>query len=316
MQKKFFDEEKFKLAIRDITTNPILTSRRLSQYLLEFEEDRRALTYYAHVLIVLNRLDEAEEQLQKAKKLIDFAQTENVMLQLSRLSYIRTNLMLLSFQGKYEELVAFYTNVDNKAIIQEFNEKNPGESLEPSYYWALINIGQAPRLNLETASYEYAQMSQYSELMFVRGIKQQEINGVGTSSAFLYDFPISDIIKVVKEQIKKAQPPQIMNSGYNSNKYVFKYPGCGIARKKPESKEGQEQKPELKSQKTDYFVVTALNGTDYLLLMYPEFIENCENMPYIDLTDLGKQFGPKMPKSLVPDGGSRIDRFNKRFGLK
>ena len=305
MPQTYFDEETFSLAIRDINTNPILTDRRLVRYLLKYPSDRRALLYNVRLLIILNRLDEAEAKLKRAKALIDSAKTPSESLEKSKESYIRARLMLLSFQKKYDEMYQFYN--DNYKAIVAFNEQNPRQSLKPCYFWGQVNLGYIAQEIRESNSYEYRQIIKYSEDDFRKHLEESLVRTNNDKSAFAQGFPIDEVIQEVKYQISNAD--NRLNSGYYANKYVFRYPGCGICKEQTESG--------IKSQETDYFVVTTLHDTTSILSMTPASAKECENMPYIiDLSTFGMT-PPSSPKVRQITGpGGRIDRFNKRFGLK
>lgn len=312
MKNKFYDVRAFNYAIECINEDPKEAEQRLADYLKRFPFDRTAIAYHAHVLIVLNRLFEAEQVVNRLEQLIRNSTVPETKHKEDMVKFIKTKVALLCYQKKFEELYAFLN--DNFQVIKAQEGEN--FNMGPAYFWCLVNLGlvdTSNRIGYKTSesdgnTYEYRQMIKYSDEDFLEHVKKHIDSTMGNPRVFIPDFPFGQVIEEVKKKISKEEG---LNSNFNVTKYVFRYPGCGIIKE-----EGKDNT--IRERKTDYFIVVVLHGTTNIITVYPASKDSCSRQPnVIDLSYLLAEtpvIGPRISKT--PHQPSRVERFNKRFGLK
>lgn len=313
MKNKFYDVRAFNYAIECINEDPKEAERRLADYLKRFPFDRSAIAYHAHVLIVLNRLFEAELVINRLEQLIKNSTVPETKREEDMEVFLKTKVSLLGYQKKFDELYKFWN--DNFSAIKALGEK-ANFDMGPAYFWCLVNLGlvdTSNRIGYKTSgsdgnTYEYRQMIKYSDEDFLGHVKKHIDSTMGNPRVFIPDFPFGQVIEEVKKKISKEEG---LNSNFNVTKYVFRYPGCGIIKE-----EGKDNT--IRERKTDYFIVVVLHGTTNILTVYPASKDSCSRQPnVIDLSYLLADttvIGPRISKT--PPQPSQVDRFNKRFGLK
>ena len=104
---------------------------------------------------------------------------------------------------------------------------------------------------------------------------------------FLSDFPLTKVI----DEVKKIIPSQehLFSDGLVSEKYFFKYDGCG----------------RVDNKITDYLMAVSIQNTKKIISIHPSL--SGENFNYIDLNYLREEKTKKI---------SRIDKFNQKYGIK
>lgn len=312
MKNKYYDKNAFNYAIECINEDPIEAERRLAEYVKKFPTDRSAIAYRAHVLIVLNRLLEAEVVINELEQLIQNSTVSEPKHKEDIVKFIKTKAALLCYQKKFEELYVFLNDNFQVTKAQEGENFNMG----PAYFWCLVNLGlvdTSNRIGSKTSgsngnTYEYRQMIEYSYEDFLDHVKKHIDSTMGNPRVFIPEFPFEQVIEEVKKKISKEEG---LNSNFNVTKYVFRYPGCGII--KEAGKDGS-----IREMKTDYFIVVVLHDTTNILTVYPASKDFCSRQPnVIDLSYLLADvpvMGPEFNKTR--DTTSRVARFNKRFRLK
>lgn len=303
MVYQFYSEKEFKWATATINTDPREAERRLIQYIGRWDKDRSAYIAYARILILLDNLDEAEITSEKIEKLIRDARDENRdnpdSIYKDEDELLGIKIRILGFREKYEELYEFYNN-------NFWRLKSLDEDIESVMFWCKKQLGLLDSTRRVGHSYKFRQIIQYSESDFREHIKGHLSRSDDTRDLSYYDlcafgseFPLEKILEEIKKQIPNSNR---LNPNSPVNKYVFKYPRCG----------------KVDGKVVDYFQVIAFHNTSDILTMYPSPNDLCKSQPYIiDLSQL-EEAPPSSPysKKLRPEGPSRIDRFNKRFGLK
>lgn len=302
MKNRYYDPEEFKTATACINTNPEEAERRFTEYLKKYPYDRSAIAYHAHVLIVLNRLDEAEIKLDRLEHLIATSRDNNEKLKKSRKLFIKTKVSLLCYQRKFEELYVFWNSNFHEIKALTTN----GEfDISPAYFWCLVNLGKVDTSNRngdKTSksggnTYEYRQMIEYSYEDFLAHVKKHTDSTMGNPRVFRADFPFAQVIEEVKKKIPKEAG---LNSNFTITKYVFRYPECGIV------KESNDKNSPPTEKKSDYFMVVVLHDTTNILTMYPAANNLCEYQPnVIDLSYLLSDvpvIGPTIPREMKPTG--------------
>lgn len=285
MQSQYFDCWEFRHIFHLVETNPKEAKRQFDDYFEKYPTDYSAYAYYTYVLIVLGYLDEAEQILNYLKTA--YLNDVNFMKHNKKVDLIRDNIIfntlkLLSYQGKYEELLVFHN--DNIQTVKKLNLF----SLE---FYCKQKLGIQISGEKEKFPYLFKQIANYSEKEFLEHIKKHlsdynQDKEQPNDSVFVPNFPVNKVLEEVKKYVGSNER---LFSGFYEDSYIFKYNGCG----------------RIKNKLVDYFRVIALNNTDCFITMFPS--DDCETMPFIDLNYMVPEDFPKTKRL------SQIDKFNKRF---
>ena len=282
-----------------LNNNPYKAIQKLEEYLLKYPNDYSAHSYYIYALIIIGDFETAEDQLNNLENLIggeNYCSNTPKYLVEAKFRYMSNKIKLLLRQEKYEELFKYYLKCFDE-VTSTFENFGALKVLIMFYCRKKLNLVD-DELS-EDAPYLLKQINNYNEEMFIEHMQKHLYNGIRekeqVQGIFNDEFPL----KAVVEEIRKSIPHDGDNRlyfNYYESVYVFKYNNCG----------------KVNDESTNYFRVVCFQNTNQIITMYPAV--DCENLPCIDLNYLDKGYSSPYTKALAPP--SRIDRFNKRFGLK
>lgn len=287
MRDIYFNEFEFNQVLKMLNICPDLSKDMFEQYLKKYPKDYSAYPYYCSNLIILNRLEEAENFLNyfekiyyNDKKNIDPEKNKKIMENI-----FFSKIKLLSYQKKYEELYQFCSKNIEYIISREMNSV---------LFYAKKLTG---RLNLnrrDENSYLFSQLVKYEEKDFFEHIKKHlvdsnECKKEKNACVFCENFPIKNVVEEIKKYIPSDKK---LLWGFYDDIYYFKYDNCGRSNDKI----------------VNYFKVVCIHDTKEFITMCPVQIN--ENLPYIDLNYMVNEELPKIKKI------SQIDKFNQRFNRK
>ena len=285
MKNIYFDKWEFDNAANIINTNPYEAKLRFENYISKYPNDCSARIYYAFVLSKLGYFDECEKIINIAMDL--FEENINLINEQSKLeikkNYINSMLSLLSYQGKYEELMNFYSK--NVSYTK-------GMDINRTIFYCKKKLGLLDLNRRDKNSYIFRQTVEYQESDFLEHIKKHmeeyNINLPNPNDCVFYsNFPLKKVLDEIKKKIPSDK--KIFPGNYD-NLYIFKYDRCGKIKDKP----------------VDYIKVICFHDTTDIITMYPA--DECENLPYIDLNYLNEEkIIPKVKRL------SQIDKFNQRY---
>lgn len=291
MEKNYFNKYEFKKAVDHGNVNPFTAINMFQNYIQKYPDDYNSYCYYANLLILIGKVDEAESVLDKMLKLKE----ENTKYQnLDRRNYYLTNdilwvkLRLLVYQNKYQELYQFIT--DNYKRI--FN--NTDFHVYKTILFCKKHLGILSKDDLMSVDYSQQQIVNYSEANLLNHLLRHDAdynrdNDKDNEAIFMSDIDISDLINKVKPYLLNASR---LYMGFIDDTYIFKYDACG--------KDGNKT--------VDFFKVVCLHDTTDILTMYPE--DGLNYFPYIDINHLRDSNNIKVKKR------SQIDKFNQRYNKK
>lgn len=288
IMKNNFNKHEFEKAITMIKTDPYEAKHLLEEYLEKYPRDLFAKSYYIYILLVLDRIDEAEKLLEEIEIEVEtnsFLHNNPVKLDYVMKSIKLSKLRILGRKKQYKEFIDFYTQ--NHIILDDKN----------------ITFIARHRLGLNSnlrnyQSYYFNQIVDYQESDFIEHVLRHTADfnqdlEEPNSSIFVPGFPLEDIISEIKKYIPSDKK---LCFGFFEDTYVFRYDGCG----------------RNKNKLVNYFVVICCADDDnHFITMCPS--NHCDNLPYVDLNYMRKEEQEKKPKTKVL---SQIDKFNRRWGQK
>lgn len=285
MDDQYFNIWEFKRALEMTEIDPFVAKKMYEDYLSKYPSDYSAHAFYCSVLIILNELNEAEQQLNKLEK--KYSEDENFVNSLKfkmfYQNFIFTKIKFLTYTGKYEEL--YKCCIDN---IEEMRLRGMNSVI----FYAKKKLGKLNPSEREVNSYLFRQIVDYKEEDFYDHIKKhladyndnvEEPN----SAVFEPDFPIKDIVEEIKKYIPSDKK---LLWGLYDDIYVFKYNECG----------------RVNAKLTNYFKVVCLHDSAEFITIFP--VLGCEGLPCVDLNYLNKTEENFKVKRI-----SRIDKFNQKY---
>lgn len=286
-RKDHYNKLAFRKAMQLVNSDPYQAKKLYEKYLQEYPDDYMAQAFYASILITLKEFKKAESIIKKIEKNIftaghitdDFKKQHN-----DEESILFSKIRLMSYQGQYQELLDFLKA--NEEYLTRFK-------LSELKLYCEVKLGINTQKR-EGQSYLARQIIKYSkeDMSVHASYHTADYNAdqdVPKENIFVEDFPIYTIF----DEIEKYIPSDYaLFSGVLADWYYFRYDCCG--------KENQKT--------TNFFKVVTFHDTQDIISICP--VSEGENLPYIDLNYLKKEELPKQ-KQL-----SRIDRFNKRYGIK
>ena len=282
MTELFYNQYEFHKACSFIDTNPYEAKKLLEDYYKKYPHDFSSKPYYVYVLIILNKIEEARDFLEKIEAEIEndsvFQQHADKYFYTDR--GIKLNMIrLLAREKKYLELLNFiqrYPNIMDDYCISFYCRSQLGL------------LGEERKYN----SYYFNQTVSYEEEDFRKHVERHTADynmdlDDPNPSIFVPDFPLDEVIEEVKKYIPSNKR---LCFGMFENTYVFRYDECGRD----------------KNKLVDYFKVICFNDDEtHFITMCPS--NYCEELPYIDLNYMKQVEKPKQ-KVL-----SQIDKFNQRY---
>ena len=245
-------------------------------------QDQNMKINYIKTLILLGKFDQAEKMIYQLEDMFDYA--EEYHFNEAYIEYLNNQIVSLKtqlyiYQGRNQELFElFETNKEEFKHIEK----------DVKYY--ILKLQGKLTYEVDRKSeYFVRQIFEYDEDDFRHHMKKH-VYGGRSDNQFNEDFPVDDVIEMVKERIPSDFR---LNPAFYTNAYYFKYDRCG-------NDHGEE---------TDYFKVITLNNTNHILNMLP--VSGVENYPFIDLNELNKQEEVKPYVKKI----SQIDRFNRRYNI-
>ena len=286
MKDIYFNSWRYIEAKKLIKKNPFEAKKKMEEYLKNYPKDYNAKSYYAYLLVVLNKPNEAQKVLEnlEIESIMDstFNRDTKKVLKL-RNDIIINKMRILIYNNQYEEFLKYFEkykyvlNNDKLSSIHFLCRKK-------------LNILEECEYNKDNYGYLFGQILEYDENDFLLHIQKHQTDYNNdeeepNANIFSEKFPINEIIEEVKKQIPSEDK---LCYSMLSDSYFFKYNDCGRANNKI----------------TNYFLVACFHNTSDIITMCP--VEDCENMPQIDLNYLNKN--KVKVKSL-----SQIEKFNRRY---
>ena len=271
---KKYDRDEFKKITEVVKRNPALAKFMLEEYIKKYPQDYCSYNYYSYTLIKLGLFQEAMNITEYSKSLWekDYNIDEKKKIYL-RHHEILNIMRILSFQGKYLELLSYYyMNADkvpdvNTSMIPYYCKKKLG-ILDDDYsnHGYLIN-----------------QIINYDEDKFIEIIG----NNYKLGKYFYDNFPLKEIIKEIKQYI----PSNIkLYNNFCEEEYSFRYDACGVD----------------DNETVNHFKATIITGTNNFLFMYPTL--SSKEKPQIDLNYM--RYNSATPKIRRL---SQIEKFNNKY---
>lgn len=288
MKNKYFDEWEFNQALSFIATNPLVAKLKFQRYLKRYPKDYSAYIYYTVPLITLGEFKKAEKILETLIILIESDKEYEYKVNKTsqkkiKLNIISSKLRLLSYQEKYKELYQYYLLHINE--IQDLDL-----DINPLIFYCRKKLGLLDATPREQQAYIFRQIIHYKEEDFLKHIKRHLPNNFKEDNHGIFNtnFPIEEVLTEIKKHLLLVQR---LYPYLYVDEYIFKYDSCGKDNNKT----------------VDYFKVLCFHNTNNIITIYPS--DDCEELPYIDLNYLVKD-------DVKTKGLSRIDKFNKRYGIK
>ena len=282
LSRKDFDLDKIGKITELSKTSPVTALGCIERYVKKYPYDAWGYTRYARLLISNDRLDEAQEKLNKAIYLYDnnyfyFMHPEKGEKLLHELLYAQ--LKIYAFKNDAVSFIKLY--LANREVLSNLGD-------EVVFYYNLL-AGNRYCTDLPIG-YTKSQMVEYSEDRLIDCIryKTSHINGENSEaikSCFKEDVDIKELISKVKEKLPETKK---LNHGFIYNSYLFKCDGCG------KTADGED---------CNYFKVYTLTGTDNIVEMFPV------SEP-IDV-----EFGVIERKKEEVKSYNMVDKFRRRYGL-
>ena len=295
MKNSYYNEHEFRYILNSLDKNPLLTRKKIEEYLEKYPKDYLAYIYYAHILIVLGFFDEAETILDNLENIINDKKFKNnipkSLQDKNKFNIISTRLSLLAYQEKYIELQQYYN--ENIHSIKQMDLE-----LNPLMFYCRKKLGLIDSERRDKHSYLFKQIVQYKESDFLEHIKKhladynQNVEEPNPC-IFNFDFPITEILTEIKKYIPSDKR---LCSNFYVNVYVFKYDGCG----------------KVNGESVNYFKIVCFHNTNDIITVYPDV--DCQALPYTDLNYMNKYYSSPKTLSLKHKGLSQIEKFNQRYG--
>ena len=277
-----FDLDKLKKIVDLGKTCPVTALECIERYVKKYPYDAWGYVNCANLLVVNDRVEEAQEKLNKAIYLYDnnyfyFMNPEKGEKLLHELLFAQ--LKIYAFKNDAASFLKLYAV--NKDVLTNISD----ETL--FYFKVQAGLRECPDVPI---SYTRGQMVQYSEDRLIECIKYKtsHVNGENNEaikSCFKEDIDIKELIGKVKEKLLETKK---LNTGLFTNSYLFKCDGCGV------TADGEE---------CNYFKVVTLNNTDNIINMNP-------------VTEpLDLEFSVIERKKEEVKSYNMADRFRRRYGL-
>lgn len=285
MNDKLFDNFLRKQICSFTSSDPEFVKNELSEYLSCYPLDYTAYPIYANILITLGHDEEAEKVLDYASK---YAYTdkrfvgEEFMMQCFNESVFFTRIKLFIFRGEYDKALKYID--DNKEYFGDTN-------VTQVKFFCKGKMGMLYKDFKEKKSYLFRQIIDYDYDDFLKHIKKHQVTcekktNVVDINTFNIDFPLDEVLLEIKKYIPSEKG---LFNGLISDRYTFKYDGCGRAN----------------GRIVDYFDVTTLHNTGDIITMYPTS-EYRLTTPAVDLSYIKSKSDKTMTRS-------QIDKFNQRY---
>ena len=286
-KKEYFNKHEFIKAKNISLVNPTKGIIAYQEYFSKYPKDYTAYTYYISLLINLNKLNEAAENLYYIEQIYfeePIFHYNNERAKIFYFNILYCKLRLLCYQKRYQEfLILYHNNIEKLSSIKN----------EVSFY-AEKKCGNLDLTRREPNSYLYRQIVEYREEDFKDHLKKHlpEYNDNDSKySKYIFNpnLPIDEII----DEIKKYLPnDKKLCLGFMDNAYVFKYDECG----------------RVNNKLVDYFKVITFDDTKDIITMCPS--DECEYLPFIDINYMKENISDNDSKVKRL---SQIDKFNMRY---
>ena len=289
MAKDYFNLLETKKILELKESDPERALQMYAAYFEKYPYDYSTYCYYIDQFLILGRIKEAEDAINKVYAMIDADEAyktghkEKRRIFRKNISYAKLRLLLL--KREYKKALNFERN-----HTEELSESNIG-AID---IFCMKNLGTLDMSRESNSSYIFKQMIEYKEDEAIDHIKRHHGENDETKDGegfFMTSFPLEEVLLEVKKYIPSDKA---MYPGFGDETYYFKYDNCGRNNRRV----------------NNYFKVVCINGTSDIITMYP--INFGEHVPHIDLNYM-------IPKEKYEDANgpvrnSRIDRFNKRWG--
>lgn len=278
--KLYYNVHEFRKILNNKLSSPTTVINELENYCSKYPEDRAGILYLADSYIIVGNLEKAKELLNKYEESMD----DEIRIDKNKIAkgYYSINMLrLLIYSKKYKEALNY--------IFNNYNDFPNTYNLESVKFYLRYKTNLLDFDRVNPVSYLNNQIVNYSYENFLKHIEKHLSgfdNDVVNGAIFNEEFKLEKVL----EEIKKYIPSnKVLYYGNFSDRYIFKYDGCGKNRNKS----------------TDYFLVAVIYDTDSIITMYPcvEFYDS----QYVDLNYLKEETNTRKL--------SRIDRFNKRYNL-
>ena len=304
MLNRFYNKEKFQYITSLIDINPFVARKEIEDYISQYGEDYFIIGQYIYCLIILGYFDEAEIQLKEFEFSIEgdkYLNRNPEVFTKIKARLISNKINLLMRQGKYQELYDYYQS--NFHLIRSLW----GDEHTPLMFYCKKMLGMLDVNRREQHTYIFRQIVNYDENDFLEHIKKHLIvdgyNNNGNDEInpciFNENFPLNEVIEELKRIIPSEGDKRLYYNFYVSI-YVFRYDNCG----------------KVNGRSVNYFKVVCFQNTNNFITMYPDV--DCKDLPHTDLNylNMGTDRTNDPKRLLLAKRESRIDKFNKRFGLK
>ena len=309
MHNKYYDNYEFLQVLALMNIDPYECEARFIEYLDKYPHDYTSYTYYASLLVLLRKYEQAEDILEKTnlRVLNDLSfKNDSELYKTYIKNYNYSKIKLLIFQNKYMELYNTYikprnnyTCLDSLNIDELSNTQtnNKGIDFRGLKLFCWKKMGMMNISKKEKYSYLFKQIIEYNDDEFLDHIKKHLMDyntnaDENNNSMFVENFPIQEVLDEVKKMIPNDRG---LHFGFLDDTYTFKYDECGRVNNKI----------------TNYFQVICIHDTNDIITMYPTL--EGDYLPYIDLNILNSN---KQNDNVKVKRKSQIDKFNQRFAKK
>lgn len=290
MKNKYYDTWRFRGIVEIMQTAPFEAVQRFEKYIIEFPLDYSIYPYYVSSLITIGQFDKAEEvynnvveAMQNNRKWMHYLKKYESREKVEHLTknFLLSKIRLLSNQEKYEEL---------NSLLEKHKDLVEALEINSVVFLTKCRSGVLEGVTRDKPTYLFRQIVEYGEEDFLDHIRKHlyEFCDDEFGAVFCKDFPITEVLI----EIKKHMIPENAIYYIYDNTYYFKYDGCG----------------KNNGESCNYFKVVCFHNTQNIITIFP--VNDCYQLPVIDLNYM--KIDEKSPVRKL----SRIDKFNKRYGIK
>ena len=309
MKQQFHNELELTQALSFFKSDPYEAKSRMEEYIKKYPRSYSDYPFYAGILIALRELEQAEKFLDDVSKLVsndNYYKNNITLYKLYQRRYNIAKIRLLLYKGEYQELYDNYVkpntyicNVEKYDLDLLTDNQNIGSNINMQQvkFYCRKKLGLINSNFRNNKSYLVRQIIKYDFNDFLRHIQKHMVDfnvdkDKPNDNLFVSGFPIMEVIDEVKKYIPNDNALYV---GLSSDRYVFKYTGCG----------------RVNNKLVDYIHVICFHGTDEIITMCPS-IEG-EYLPHIDLDYMNNT---QKSDDIKVKRRSQIDKFNQRFGIK
>lgn len=291
MKNKYYDMWEFKSILDLMQTAPLEAVQRFEKYIQEFPLDYSVFPYYVSSLISVGQFEKAEEvynyaveAMQNDRKWLHYLKKYESREKIEHLTrnYLLTKIRLLSNEERYLEL---------NNLLEEHNDIVPALEINSVVFHTKCRSGVLDGESRDKPTYLFRQIVEYDEEDFLDHIKKHLYDFCDDvfGAVFCKDFPINEVLKELKKYMTSENATYL---SYYDDSYFFRYDNCG----------------KNNMVKCNYFKVVCFHNTQNIITIFP--ISDSYKLPVIDLNYM--KIDEKSPVRKL----SRIDKFNKRYGIK